>query len=539
MASRSSQQESPNTSASARRGLTEFLKRNRPRAIAEWEHAVRGIPAAALLDRDELRDHIPLLIERLLELVEAPEGATVGDLPDRHAIERFQEGFNLEQVAWEYSALRSTLLRLNEEEGNTLSSAAIVLLNDAIDRAVVRAVSKFHRARVRTLEALDRIAQEGLLIDQEGLLAEPEALDSLLERLLRVILDCADSVDTAVLYLCEWDRLVLRAAVGLEQDLKGKFSVAFGEGFAGAVARTRRPLLSHSAESDPVVRNPLLRMTGVKALYGVPLVYGDSVIGVAKMGSRTVSDFAPEDRQILRSSAERAAAFIAHRRISEERELLLHILGHDLRSPLNTIVFSAKSLERREPLSAEGVRDVERVLSAGERMGRLISDLTDYTRTRATGSLSLDREELDLGDLVAQIAREVQARSGRELHVDAHGDLAGEWDRGRILRVIVNLVDNAFAYGAPSTPVTVSVEGEDAWVTMSVHNEGEPITADVSTRLFEAFKRGTKGAGSGLGLYIVQQIARAHGGSVEVHSAAGHGTTFRVRLPRRAPAPGR
>lgn len=447
----------------------------------------------------------------------------------RHAIERLREGFNLEQVAWEYSALRSTLLRRNEVEGANLEPEAIVLLNDAIDQAVVRAVSKYHRARVRTLEALDRVAQEGLI-------AEPQALDALLHRLLGVILDCAEAADTAVIYLCEAGRLVIHAAAGLEQELVGRFSIPVGDGFAGTVARTRRPLFTHSAETDPRVENPVLRTSGVKALYGVPLVYSDQLIGVANMGSRTAKDFAPEDRLLLKSTADRAAAFIAQKRVAEDRELFLHILGHDLRSPLNAIVVGVQLVQRLQPLSPEAARALGRVLSSAERMDRLIGDMTDFTQTRVTGTLPLSREKVDLGEVVEQIAREAQAREGLEIRIHRVGDATGEWDRGRLLRVVANLVNNALAYGEPSKPVTLRVEGEGGWVVLRVHNEGDPIAEDLRPHIFEAFKRGSSGVGSGLGLFIVQQIVHAHGGRIELDSAADRGTTFCVRLPRHAPA---
>lgn len=518
------------SSAAARQSLAEFLRRNRERAIAEWERAIRTIPAAALLDVEELRDHMPALIDHVLDLVEERAPLRIGDLPDFHAIVRLQEGFNLEQVAWEYSALRSTLLRLNAEEGNTLAPGALVLLNDGIDQAVVRAVTKFHRTRVRMLEALDRIAAEGLL-------AEPQPLDALLHRLLRVILDTVEAVDTAVIFLREWDRLVLRAAVGLEEEVEGQFSLRIGEGFAGSVAARRAPIITHSAESDPLVHNPVLRMRGVKALYGVPLIYGDEVVGVAKMGSRTATDFAADDRQILRSAAERAAAFIAQKCAAEDRELLLHVLGHDLRSPLNSIVLGASRAEQREALSPTLARTIARILSAARRMDCLIGDLTDYTNLRGTGGLLLHREHLDARELLGQIAGEVQGKTDREVRIECVGDVTGEWDRGRLLRLIANLVNNALAYGAQGTPVTVSAAGDDGSVTLRVHNEGEPIPPSLRPHVFEAFKRGSSGAGSGLGLYIVERIASAHGGRVDVESRAGHGTTFAVRLPRRAAPP--
>jgi signal transduction histidine kinase len=235
----------------------------------------------------------------------------------------------------------------------------------------------------------------------------------------------------------------------------------------------------------------------------------DHVIGVAKMGSRTASDFAVDQRLILRSTAERAAAFIAQKRTLEDRELFLHVFGHDLRSPLNAIVLGTRAIQRHGSLSPQAAQNAVRVLSAAERMVRLIADMTDFTQTRVTGTLTVKREVVDMGELAEQIARETQAKSERQLVIQRVGDATGEWDRGRVLRVIANLVNNALAYGDPAAPVTLGVEGEDGWVVPRVHNEGAPIPAELRPHTFEAFKRGTMGA-------------------------EGRGSTFVVRLPRAA-----
>jgi signal transduction histidine kinase len=103
---------------------------------------------------------------------------------------------------------------------------------------------------------------------------------------------------------------------------------------------------------------------------------------------------------------------------------------------------------------------------------------------------------------------------------------------------VSNLVGNALQHGREDTPVRVEVRGEgDGEVFLSVHNEGEPIAEDLKATLFQPFRHGAKGKATsrsvGLGLYIVRQVAHAHGGEVEVHSKAGH-TLFTVRLPRGA-----
>jgi signal transduction histidine kinase len=106
-------------------------------------------------------------------------------------------------------------------------------------------------------------------------------------------------------------------------------------------------------------------------------------------------------------------------------------------------------------------------------------------------------------------------------------------------QVVGNLVSNALHHGRPDTPVRVEVRDAGGEVRLSVHNEGESIPPELQAMLFQPFRRGTTGKAAtrsvGLGLYIVRQVARAHGGEVEVHSARGEGTTFTVRLPRGGP----
>ncbi len=151
----------------------------------------------------------------------------------------------------------------------------------------------------------------------------------------------------------------------------------------------------------------------------------------------------------------------------------------------------------------------------------------------STDGLSLKLESLDMREVVAEVAREMEGKANHELHVECVGDVTGQWDRGRVLRVIVNVVNNAFAYGTASRPVTLRVEGDPSSVRVHVHNEGPPIPAELVPYLFDAFKRGPRGEGAGLGLYIVQRIVRTHGGRVEVESSVEQGTTFSLHLPRR------
>ncbi|HEX5749889.1 MAG TPA: ATP-binding protein [Archangium sp.] len=228
------------------------------------------------------------------------------------------------------------------------------------------------------------------------------------------------------------------------------------------------------------------------------------------------------------------------RRSAELREQLIGVLGHDLRNPLNAISASAFLLERTEDLSDGAVRAVERIRKSAGRMARMLNDILDFARSSMGGGLPVLREWVNLHDIARGALEELQVtHPGRRLELEVRGDGWGWWDADRLAQVVGNLLSNALHHGRPDTPVRVEVREAGSEVLLSVHNEGEPIPAELQATLFQPFRRGTTGKAAtrsvGLGLYIVRQVAHAHGGEVEVRSVAGEGTTFMVHLPRGTP----
>ncbi|QRK10328.1 PAS domain-containing protein [Archangium violaceum] len=230
------------------------------------------------------------------------------------------------------------------------------------------------------------------------------------------------------------------------------------------------------------------------------------------------------------------------RRSGELREQLIGVLGHDLRNPLNAISASAYLLQRSEDLEDSAAqRAVERIRNSAARMTRMLSDILDFALSSMGGGLPVHRERANLHDICRSALEELQvAHPGRQLELDARGDGWGWWDPDRLTQVLGNLVSNALNHGRPDSPVRVEVRDAGSEVRLSVHNEGEPISPELQAMLFQPFRRGAIGKAAtrsvGLGLYIVRQVARAHGGEVELRSSRNEGTTFTVRLPRDAPA---
>jgi signal transduction histidine kinase len=213
------------------------------------------------------------------------------------------------------------------------------------------------------------------------------------------------------------------------------------------------------------------------------------------------------------------------------RERFIGILAHDLRQPLSTMLLAVQVLgANRSPAATD---PASRALRAAMRMGRMVEELLDFTRSRLGGGMPIAPVEGDLAEIVRAVIRD---RSEKDLiSLTTEGDTRGHWDADRIAQVCSNLIGNALEYGAQQRPISVRVVGSARGIALYVHNEGTPIPADALGTLFDPFRGSSRNmssghAGLGLGLYIVDQILRAHGGTVDVRSGED-GTTFGVHLP--------
>lgn len=222
---------------------------------------------------------------------------------------------------------------------------------------------------------------------------------------------------------------------------------------------------------------------------------------------------------------------------TEFEQHLLGIVSHDLRNPLGAILLGATGLLELE--ESEWVTKIaQRIHSSAERSTRMISDLLDFTQARLGGGIRLTRRSADLYALARTTLEEVEsAYPDRALDLIRDGDTQGTWDADRIVQVVTNLATNALKYSPAETPVAVLVTGRESLVELAIHNEGPPIPAERLGRIFEPLQRASdeidlKTRSVGLGLYIVDAIVRAHGGTVSVVSTAEAGTTFTVRLPK-------
>ncbi|MCP3098233.1 PAS domain S-box protein [Myxococcus sp. K15C18031901] len=226
------------------------------------------------------------------------------------------------------------------------------------------------------------------------------------------------------------------------------------------------------------------------------------------------------------------------RRRAEFEQLLIGIVGHDLRNPISAITMASTTLLRREDLDERQRKVLGRILSSAERATRMLRDVLDFTQARLGGGIPMQPRPLDLHELTRQVVDEVRlAYPERQLDLVCLGDGAGSWDPDRLAQVITNLVSNAINYSPEPCPVLVRTHGTRGAVSLCVHNMGAPIPAELVPRLFEPMKRAERldardGRGLGLGLFIVKHIVDAHGGRLRVRSSEQDGTLVTVRLPR-------
>ena len=273
--------EQPANAGHHERRLADFIRDRREGILAAWEAQARELRPARDLGRLALLDHMPQFLDELAAYIDESRAGhdppPPEAVPQIHALERLNEGYNLSEVVAEYGALRGCLTELVvREAAPALRSVEMPRLHQAIDKAIACSVVRFSMARERTLKALDRISTAAL--------ANPDVKD-FLDETLRVLLETTAAIDSVTVLLLEDGVLRVRAAAGVAQAPGAAPSVRIGECFAGRIAEARVPMAARDASNDERVTTDIIARSGTRGLYGVPLLLGEELIGVALMGS--------------------------------------------------------------------------------------------------------------------------------------------------------------------------------------------------------------------------------------------------------------
>jgi signal transduction histidine kinase len=222
------------------------------------------------------------------------------------------------------------------------------------------------------------------------------------------------------------------------------------------------------------------------------------------------------------------------------KDLFASILGHDLRSPTQAILLSSELMLHLGTLNERQRMLTKNIFEGSQRMGALIDTLLDVTRARFGAGLSIFRVPMDMGFVAHQIVDELRViHPSRSIILSVSENVRGEWDKTRVGQIFSNLIGNAIQYGFKDLPVEVDIRDNAEDVTLTVKNKGVPIAPDKLGAIFNPLTRGRSDdkadVGSmnlGLGLFIVNEVVQAHGGSIQVTSSEENGTSFNVELPR-------
>jgi signal transduction histidine kinase len=313
-------------------------------------------------------------------------------------------------------------------------------------------------------------------------------------------------------------------------------------------------IIDHVAQDEVYCAHPTPAMYGFQSYISMPIVLKDGsffgtlcaidprpaklknegVIGMFKLFAELIAFHLDAGRRL--ASAE--ASLFDARTATEVREQFIAVLGHDLRNPLASIGAGTVLLQKTA-LDERARKIVALMDQSVGRMSALINNILDFARGRLGSGLTMERSDAPLEPVFRQIIAELQTiYPGRAIEAEFHLTQRVVADGGHIGQLFSNLVGNALAYGSADAPVRVKAI-TDGGFTLVVCNAGSPIAPGTMARLFQPFERGAvrpTQQGLGLGLYIASEIARAHGGTIEVTSSVEE-TCFTFSMPLDGAAP--
>lgn len=298
----------------------------------------------------------------------------------------------------------------------------------------------------------------------------------------------------------------------------------------GSLSEVKLEVVHREGHSLPMVMNAIRREGEGRVLHELAIFVArdrDKYERELVLARKRLETLVAEAKQLQEAAKDRALF----------AEQMVGIVSHDLRNPLSTIQMGVSLLARSE-VTPNQLSVLGRISRAAERATRLIADLLDFTQARLGSGLSVSLKPIDLHQVMSETVDELaQAFPGRELKHEHAGEGLCMADADRLAQLVGNLVANAMTYGKAQAPVTVMSSVQATSFTVAVHNEGPAIPAHVQAALFRPMTRGEgeihAGRSVGLGLFIVSEIAKAHGGAVAVESAPDRGTKFSATFPRR------
>lgn len=309
----------------------------------------------------------------------------------------------------------------------------------------------------------------------------------------------------------------------------------------GSVAEVKLDVLHHDGHKLTVLLNGNKREQADHVVYDLALFattdrdkYERELLNAHKTAEALLQEKTAAELALHQAQAELSEAYAIAQRRALFAEQMVAIVSHDLKNPLTAIRMASDFLSRGERTAKER-QLLGHIGQSSERAQRMIADLLDFTQARVGQGIVIKAAPLDLHGVIHRAVDELRVafpKATLEHHAQGHGD--ANLDADRVQQIIGNLVANSVAYGDLQQPITVTSRLGDGACEVSVHNYGAAIPEALLAGLFEPMTRGTDQGSDvrsvGLGLYIVRELAKVHGGDVAVSSCATAGTTFTVKF---------
>jgi len=334
------------------------------------------------------------------------------------------------------------------------------------------------------------------------------------------------------LMLIEDDALKMYAHAGFDVDYS-TVHIKLGEGIAGKVAKTGvEVMVNHTDESREELGYQ------ASSFMSVPLKKGDKILGVLNLTDKEGDYFNDVDVKVARYIASQCALgvdrFNIYRDMRKSENLrvigmLNSSIAHDIKNLLNIVQSYLELIDMEGGLDPEMQEYIDAIHSEVKRIHGLTLDLLDFSRQR----VSINLESFNVSEMFAEILKHANIMT-RDTNIKvnvAPVDLTMRVDRGKLFRVIFNLVSNAIDALVNEGTVNLSAEQEGELCIFRVRDTGIGIPKENLAKLFQPFFTSGKAKGTGLGLAIVKMIVEAHNGTIEVNSEEGSYTEFIVRIP--------
>lgn len=310
----------------------------------------------------------------------------------------------------------------------------------------------------------------------------------------------------------------------------------------GSVAEVKLDLVHRDRHIITMLLNGVRREHTSGAFYELALFgttdrdkYERELLNARKLAEALLKEKTATEAALQQAQDELSDAYEKAQRRAQFAEQMVAIVSHDLKNPLTAIKMASDILARSERTARETTL-LGHISQSSERAQRMIADLLDFALARVGQGLSIAVAPADLHGVTRLSVDELRVAfpAANLIHQES-GSGSALLDGDRVQQIIGNLVANSVAYGDPLQPVIITSRIEHHTAILSVHNQGPAIPPSLMDVLFEPMTRGTESDSEvrsvGLGLFIVREIAKAHGGDVGVQSSEEGGTEFSVYFP--------